>query len=83
MGDVTLLPKIIEYLIATIIDTTFNFGYFSIRCRIMWALSGFSLSNVSRKLSNLSNPSTATSSVYSNGGMGAYRDGLNHCSQVA
>ena len=40
----------------------------------MWALSGFSLSNVSRKLSNLSNPSTATSSVYSNGGMGAYRD---------
>ena len=40
----------------------------------MWALSGFSLSNVSRKLSNLSNPSTATSSVYSNGGMGAYKD---------
>ena len=40
----------------------------------MWALSGFSLSSVSRKLSNLSNPSTATSSVYSNGGMGAYKD---------
>ena len=40
----------------------------------MWALSGFSLSNVSRKLSNLSNPSTTSSSVYSNGGMGAYKD---------
>ena len=35
----------------------------------MWTLSG-----LSRKISSLSNPSTATSSVYSNGGMGAYKD---------
>ena len=50
---------------ATIIDAAFTFGHFSIRRRIKWALSGFLLSSVSRKLSNLSNPPlTATSSVY-------------------
>ena len=42
--------------------------------RIMWALGGFSLSSVTRKFSSLSTASTATSSVYSTGGMGAYKD---------